>query len=225
MEKELLNKIIEWDIENWSLALKYWENNLNLENRNFQCLELGGRNGGLSLWLALKGNEVTCTDLESPEKAVVEINKNHNTGIRYQAIDATNIPYENYFDIVIFKSILGGIARNNANVLKEKTINEIYKALKKDGVLLFAENTESSFVHKFLRKNFIKWGSEWNYLKVDEIKTLFSSFKSVQYITIGFLAAFGRNEAQRKFLGKLDRVFEKLVPKRKRYILIGIAKK
>ena len=34
MEKELLNKIIEWDIENWSLALKYWENNLNLENKN-----------------------------------------------------------------------------------------------------------------------------------------------------------------------------------------------
>ena len=33
--------------------------------------------------------------------------------IIYQDIDATNIPYENYFDIIVFKSIIGGIGRNN----------------------------------------------------------------------------------------------------------------
>ena len=68
-------------------------------------------------------------------------------------------------------------------------------------------------------------GGEWNYLKINEIENDFVSFKNVQFITVGFLGAFGRNEKQRTILGKLDKFFEHLVPKRKRYILIGIAKK
>ena len=55
--------------------------------------------------------------------------------------------------------------------------------------------------------------------------TLFSSFKNVKFITVGFLGAFGRTEKQRSIFGKLDRVVEKFVPKSKRYILIGIAHK
>lgn len=225
MNKETLKDIIDWDIINWSKALNYWEKHVDLQNKNFQCLELGGRKGGLSLWLALKGNNVICSDLENPEKDASIIHKKHNVNIQYQAIDAANIPFQNHFDLIAFKSILGGIARNNNNALKQKVINEIHKALKENGVLLFAENTEASFLHKLARKLFVKWGAEWNYLKPEEIETLFSSFKSVQFITIGFLAAFGRNEAQRNFLGKLDRVIEKFVPKSKRYILIGVAKK
>lgn len=225
MNKNLLKDIIDWDIVNWSKALSYWEKNVELQNKNLQCLELGGRKGGLSLWLSLKGNNVICSDLENPENEASSIHKKHNANVRYQAIDAANIPFQNQFDVIAFKSILGGIARNNNNALKQQVISETYKALKENGVLLFAENMESSFLHKLTRKLFVKWGAEWNYLKPEEIESLFSQFKRVQFITVGFLAAFGRNETQRRVLGKLDRIVEKFIPKKKRYILIGIARK
>lgn len=226
MDKQILHDIIGWDIVNWSKALTYWEQHTELNKGQLTCLELGGREGGLSLWLALKGHKVICSDLQSPKKNASEIHRNYDckSPIGYEAIDATNIPYENKFDVVTFKSILGGISGRN-NDLKKKTINEIWKALKPGGVLLFAENIESSFLHRFLRKKFVEWGKDWNYLKFDELSDVFSSFTSIDYITVGFLGAFGRSEKQRTFLGKLDRAFEKLIPLKKRYILIGVARK
>jgi SAM-dependent methyltransferase len=227
MDKKVLNDIVDWDVENWSQAINYWETNVDLNNKNFNCLELGSNKGGLSLWLALKGNKVICSDLESPEKVAYEIHKKYacSNDITYQSLNATDLPFANKFDVVTFKSILGGISRNGNKTLKQQTIDEMYKVLKSNGVLLFAENIEGSFLHKFLRKNFIKWGAEWNYLTVNEIETLFSAFKKINYITVGFWGVFGRNNKQRDFLGKFDRIFEKLVPKSKRYILIGIAEK
>lgn len=227
MSKEILKDIIEWDILNWSKAIDYWEKNIDFNNKKFECLEVGGRKGGLSLWLALKGNNVICSDLESPKEYAYEIHKKYEckTLIQYQSIDATNIPHENHFDIITFKSILGGISRNEKNDLKQKTVNEIYKALKVNGVLLFAENIEASFFHQILRRKFVKWGNEWNYLRVDEIENIFSSFKNIKYITVGFFGAFGRTEKQRNILGRLDHFFEKIIPKGKKYILIGIAEK
>jgi SAM-dependent methyltransferase len=221
-----LKDIIEWDIVNWSKALDYWETKIDL-NRELHCLEIGGRNGGLSLWLALNGNHVVCSDLESPKKNAFEIHKKYNCHslIQYEAIDAADIPYRNHFDLVIFKSILGGVSNNNRHHLKQKTIDGIHRALKEDGVLLFAENIETTLFHRILRTLFISWGKEWNYLKFHEIKTLFSSFKQLEYITVGFFGTFGRTERQRRFLGKVDGFFDKIVPEKKRYILIGIAKK
>jgi SAM-dependent methyltransferase len=225
MQKDLIKDIIGWDVVNWSKAIEFWGNRINLKERNFKCLELGGIKGGLSLWLALLGNQVVCSDLENPVKEASVLLNKYKAKATFEAIDATKIPYENHFDVIAFKSILGGISRNNNQSLKKKTIDEIYKALNEHGILLFAENLQASMMHKFLRKHFIKWGHEWNYLKIEEIKELFSSFKHVNYITIGFFAAFGRNEKQRNFLGQIDQLLNPIIPQKMKYIVIGIAEK
>lgn len=221
-----LNDIISWDVANWSRALSYWEENSDLNNGALHCLELGSRRGGLSLWLALKGHTVICSDLHLPEEEAMEIHKKYDCRslISYEKVDATTIPYENTFDVIIFKSSLGGISSSN-NDLKRKTVESIYLALKPGGVLLFAENMASSFLHRFFRKKFVEWGREWNYLQIDEMEGLFSDFKSLSYKTVGFFGTFGRNEKQRNLLGRIDRLFDRLVPISKRYILIGVAKK
>ncbi len=225
---ELIKDYIEWDVENWSKAIKFWETNLNLDFTKLKCLELGSGHGGLSLWLASKGAKVICSDYENPERLAKPLHGKYNLGelIEYQAIDASNIPYNNEFDIVIFKSVLGAIARNHNDKLKKKTIEEIYKSLKPYGKLLFSENLKATKCHSLLRKRFIKWGDSWNYLEFSEIDNVFGIFSNITYETKGFLGTFGRTEKQRRILGKLDTlIFDKIVSNRNQYIIYGIAEK
>lgn len=224
---EMLRDIIEWDTINWGRALQYWENNCDIENKEFSCLELGGRRGGLSLWFALNNNQVVCSDYQSPVEQAKPIHDKYACAerIQYESIDATNIPYDSQFDVVAFKSILGGIESDKYVDVPKQVIQEIYDSLKPGGTLLFAENLASSYFHQFMRRYFVKWGKRWNYLKWREVDALFSAFSSVEYTTIGFFGAFGRSEKQRVILGKLDRFLHPVLPKKLRYIVVGIAKK
>ena len=221
-KKEMLNDIIVWDVENWSKAIRYWEQVLPVRDKQYQCLELGSSKGGMSLWLALNGNSVLCTDLNGPERDAYFIHEKYNcrSKIQYAAVDALDIPFKNKFDIIIFKSIIGGIS-SNSEENKAKVIEQIHKALKPGGQLLFAENLEATYMHKVLRRNFGTKG--WNYLRFNEIKPAFSAFKKVTYKTVGFFGCLGRNEWQRNMLGKIDGFLNGLIPDRFKYIVIGVA--
>lgn len=226
--EQLLIDVIEWDVVNWSKALNFWKSKIDLSNKGLQCLELGGRSGGLSLWLALQGNNVICSDLKNPEAQASKIHNRYSDrgNIQYQAIDATQIPYENHFDVIIFKSILGGISRNGNTHLRKMVIDEIHKSLKVGGKLLFAENLEGSKAHKFLRKKLVSWGNSWNYLKVEDVNHLFENFGKIEYETAGFLGSLGKNEGQRNLLGRLDSIiFDKTVKNNMKYILFGVVTK
>ena len=59
MTNELIKDIIGWDIKSWSKALVYWNSVVDWSKIQ-QGLELGGREGGLSLWLGLKGVSTSC---------------------------------------------------------------------------------------------------------------------------------------------------------------------
>ncbi|MEW6774416.1 MAG: class I SAM-dependent methyltransferase [Bacteroidota bacterium] len=221
----LYNDIVQWDINSWSVALDIWDKDIDWSNKK-TALEIGARNGGLSLWLALKNIDVICSDIENPQALALPLHQKYNVQhlISYQSIDATQIPFENYFDIIVFKSVLGGIGRNNNFQLQQKAIQEMHKALKKDGVLLFAENLVASPFHQKLRKKFVKWGNEWRYLNLNELKILLNIFSSYQIKTTGFLAAFGPKESQRKFLSYLDKlIFNHIVPDNYKYIAYGFA--
>ena len=104
MDKQLIKDIVEWDIINWSEAIWYWEKKVEFSDKNYKCLELGGRSGGLSLWLAHKNFEVICSDLEDPKEVASKLhNKYQNLNIGYEPINALDIPYNNEFDIITFK--------------------------------------------------------------------------------------------------------------------------
>src|SRR5688572_9343259 len=120
MAPGVIKDIIQWDVKSWSAAIDYWEKEINWNLIN-DCLELGGREGGLSLWLALKGKNVICSDLSEVRNTAEGLHKKYSlANIIYEDIDATDIPYENHFDLIVFKSIMGGIGRNNNTVLQQK---------------------------------------------------------------------------------------------------------
>ena len=227
MVKSLSRKdILAWDVYNWSGALKYWESILK-SSQNLECLELGANMWGLSLWLASKGYHVICNDIRPVNDDVLQYHKQFNYAgkITYESFDAVNIPYENKFDIIILKSVLGGVGRDGKDERIEMTIKEIHKALKPGGLFLFAENLKATKFHSFFRKNFMHWAKDWNYLKKEQFESYMKIFSETVIKTSGFLGAFGFNEWSKAFLGKIDTVFFNKLSGWGHYIIYGHAKK
>jgi len=221
-----IKDFIIWDTMNWSKAIHFWEKYLTQGEKPLQCLELGSHQGGLSLWLASKGHHVVCSDMQSPkEQASTHHAPFRMDNITYESIDATQIPYKEQFDIIVFKSMLGGASRAGNDKNKAIVLEQIHQALKPSGILLFAENLEATAMHRFLRKRFISWGKDWNYLKYRDVDELFSIYSEVKYSSVGYFGIFGRSEPQRRFLGRIDQAISLLIPKSCKYILIGMARK
>lgn len=144
--------------------------------------------------------------------------------VEYACIDATQIGQENSFDVVAFKSVLGGIGGAGGHSAEEQAIRSMHAALRPGGVLLFAENLSASPVHRFLRRRFVAWGERWRYVTVEEMAAFLASFSSVRVRTFGFAGAFGRTDGQRSSLAAADvSGLDRLVPAQWRYIIAAVA--
>jgi SAM-dependent methyltransferase len=222
-----LSDFVEWDVRNWSVALDFWLAHTTQRLADCSALEIGSKNGGLSWWLASQGARVVCSDIDGPtEEAVLR----HRAGgvshlIEYRALDATDLPYTEQFDIIVFKSVLGGVGRGGKQA-QARAVGEMYRALKPGGELFFAENLAASPFHRFFRRRYTEWGAQWRYVSVAEMREFLAPFSRVKYRTAGFAGTLGRTERQRGWLGLLDRaVLDRLVPREWRYVMAGVAKK
>jgi SAM-dependent methyltransferase len=220
-----LTDFVEWDVQNWSAALDYWTSCSSQDLSRCTVLEIGSGGGGISLWFALQGARVISSDVNFPqEKALAKHRASRvSSKIEYEVFSATDIPHVEKFDVIVFKSMLGAI---NTRELQAKAINEMHKALKKGGELFFAENLTASSLHGFLRRKFVKWGNEWRYVTLEEMTAFLSPFSDLNTQAVGFAGTFGRTEKQRNLLGVSDRLlFDRVIPKHWKYILLGVARK
>ncbi len=228
MVRRELRYYLQWDVGTWSKALLFWDERLGESLSGLECLELGCGSGSLSLWAARRGASVICSDLRDTARRTAKTRRRPpGTGsLRAEDLDAISIPYRARFDIVLFKSILGGIGRNGRYDLQQQAIRNILNCLKPGGYLLFAENTRGSKLHVVMRRRFVRWGRAWRYVTLDEMHQLLSGFSSVEMRTCGFFAAFGVTERLREVLARMDSLFvERLVPGHLHYVLYGIARK
>jgi SAM-dependent methyltransferase len=220
--------VLAWDVPNWSRALRYWEREGGISEGTLACLEVGANGGGLSVWLAMQGHTVVCSDYHASFANAEALAQRHGVAarLRFEEIDATCIPYESTFDIVAFKSVLGGIGRDGALERQRAAVASMHRALRPGGRLLFAENLRASPLHRSLRDRYIAWGSSWRYITIEEMRSFLEPFSNVSLDTAGFFGTFGRSEAQRRTLSLLDRVAANaLVPPSWRYIVYGVATK
>lgn len=229
-KRRIINDAIEWDTANWSVALDFWQQQTSLRLSDCCALELGARNGGLSMWLALNGCHVTCSDLHGPTEMARKLHHRYEVEnmVEYATVDATNMTYRDHFDLIVFKSVLGSVGWNastDSNPIRD-AISSIHRALKPGGELWFAENLIATRMHQLCRRCFVPWGSKWHYVSVPEMKDLLAPFSRVEYITAGFLGAFGLSEFQRRVLGFFDNtIFTHALPEEWNYIMIGSATK
>ena len=104
-------------------------------------LEVGAGPGGVSLWLALAGHRVTCTNYDYTVEQAQPLHERYGVAdrIEYRDLDILDLPYEDRFDLVVFKSVLGGIPDSDL-ARHEAAIEQVRKVLKPGGRLIFAEN-------------------------------------------------------------------------------------
>ena len=232
LTKSLLTDVVGWDVRNWATAVRYWDETIDWSGaETLRCLELGARRGGLALWLALKGKQVVCSDVAHAAEQARPLHAHYGVEgfIEYRDIDAaaisTSPEFDDAFDVVVFKSILGGVGSEDRE-RQRAVIHEAFRVLRPGGMLLFAENLEGSALHRFLRSRANRWGGRWRYMTVEAFREFLSPFASVEMRTTGVIAALGRTEGQRDFLARFDHgLLNRVVPARWHYIVYGIARK
>ena len=220
----LIRAAIGWEVRNWSRALPFWQRHLDRGHPR-RALALGERGGGLSLWLASQGIEVTCTDLEASLDPARDLHERFGVRalVTYENQDATAISHpDGTFDVVVFKSVIGALQTKERQL---QAISEMHRVLTPGGLLLFAENLVGSQMHVRLRKRFVRWERSWRYIDIAGDLDLFDAFDEVEFETWGVFGALGRSERQRDLLGRIDAVVAPHVAAASRYIVFGACRK
>jgi SAM-dependent methyltransferase len=216
--------VIGWDVRTWSRALPFWRRCL-AGDPPTTALAIGERGGGLSLWLASQGIRVVCTDHAVSLETARALHREYGVSelVTYADLDATSMDYpDGSFDLVIFKSVLGALGTKERQI---QAMGEIHRVLRPGGSLLFAENLVGSRLHVWLRSRFVPWDAGWRYLDLDQDRDLFDAFAAIEFETWGVLGSFGRSEAQRDLLGRIDDHLTLRVPERWRYVLFGACRR
>lgn len=195
MNTQLKHDIIEWDIPNWSHLIKLWQPVLDNLPRDSKVLAIGERNGGISLWLALQGFHVVCTDRQGPTQQAKDLHKQYGVDdkITYQAFDLVNMQdFNTTYDVIIMKSVLGGLkeqydnAASRTDATRQKAIDNAYKLLNKNGVLFTADNLHGNTFIQLIKRLKNKQ-SGWHYFAVNELQGLCKQFSSVSIQGFGII--------------------------------------
>lgn len=226
LSEDEMRDIVQWDVPTWSKAICYWKKIWENENqKTAKVLDIGARDGGTSLFWALQGIDIICSDLDGPSVLAHTLHAKYNVSgqITYAEADATNLPYQdNSFDIVCFKSVLGGIGGVGGAEAVSIALNEMHRILKPNGFLFFAENLSGSSFHSFLRKHFVSWGNRWLYQSLDLMIDNLSIYSEHHIETFGL---FGCLKTNFKLFNLLDEFFCSRVTSKNHYMCYGYARK
>ncbi|MCB9044848.1 MAG: class I SAM-dependent methyltransferase [Chitinophagales bacterium] len=225
--------IIEWDILNWSQLMAYWQPVLEQLPRDSKVLAIGERNGGLSLWLALMGYHVTCTDIDDITSTAGQLHARYNVSnkIEYRKLDIVNDKWpDEQYDIIIAKSVIGGVKaqRDNAGSrsfeVQRQAVNNILNMLKPGGYFLSAENMMGGWLTRSVR-GVGKRASGWRYISYSELKELFNAFSLVQTKTFGILPTFFSRRVYNTTAYFLNRYLLDILSPATKYVAFTIARK
>jgi len=194
---------------------------------------IGERNGGISLWLALQGFHVVCTDRQGPTQQARDLHKQYGVDdkITYREFDLVNTQdFDTTYDVIIMKSVLGGLkeqydnAASRTDAIRQKAIDNAYKLLNRNGILFTADNMQGNF---FIR--FIKWLKSkqfgWHYLTVNELHDLCKQFSSVSVQGFGIIPSNFPVSVLNKAAYIINSSLRQLLPTNSGYIAFTMARK
>lgn len=220
--------VLNWDVRTWSVALDAWRPVVPAAPPALRCLEVGAGPGGPTLWLASQGHDVVCTNLAGTREQAFPLHDRFGVAdrVEYRDIDLREgLPYRDEFDVVVFKSVLGGLGDEPS--FARSVVGEIHAALKPGGVLLFAENLRGGVVHRAARSLAYRMrGTSWRYPTLSELRGLLDRFDDLDLRTNGVAAVLGPTERMRGALAAVDAAgLVRVTPARWHYMAYGVARR
>lgn len=227
-----LRDVIGWDVRTWGPAVGAWERALQaLPPGPLNVLEVGAGPGGPSLWFALQGHRVVTSNLSATREQAAPLHERYGVAdrIEYRDLDLTaGLPYSAAFDVVVFKSVLGGLGGVDP-ALPGRALDAMHEALRPGGALLWAENLRGNWLHRAARSLAyrVRRVPIWQYLTLRRLRELLDArFEATELHVGGVLAVLGTSEAARDRLARADQaVFDRIVPASWHYMAYGSARK
>lgn len=163
-----------WSYKSWSHAFKV--SNFQLPNKVDRILEIGASERSMvSLIFDGLASEIVISYFSDEHKEGVEqylasLRQKYHLKSKYvlEQIDATSV--EGSFDIVIMKSVLGGLFRQNSSTISDATSfieSLVSRAVKPEGLLISIDNGKSILEHTLSRFGARK--NQWRFFRKSEL--------------------------------------------------------
>lgn len=229
-ERTLIEDCCGWNRKIWADAIEFAVSQLPADLAGRTALEIGASDRSTVVpILAARGAEASCSYYMKPPDFIVNgrlkyiYDKYHIKGISILEADIRNISGQ--YDIIIMKSVLGGVCRNgHYEGIKEILTRMVAHNLTQRGVILTLDN---GYIQLFqaLRKALGTGGNTWSYLRTEQFAESLSDF-DVTMKGFGFLNVasaslqFGVNcEFINDLAYHLDRIVLRLLNPRERAVL------
>ena len=195
-DKRLVRLAFGWNYKSWSHAFKVA--NFQLPNRLDQILEIGAsRYSIVSLIFDGMADKIvisyyTENQREGVERYLASVRMRYKLKSKYvlEQVDATTV--EGNFDIVIMKSVLGGLFRHDRSSISDATNfigNLLSRTVKPEGLLISIDNGKS--ILERLLSRFGARSYKWRYFKKSELNRAISQAEFGVISSFSFEYRFG----------------------------------
>jgi hypothetical protein len=177
-KRALMEDCIGWNRKTWADALEFAVSGLPGDLHGKTVLEVGaGRSSTLAPLFSSMGADVVCS-CYGPRKADIEDGQLRTIRGKYRLRQACVVEMNAYdisdvYDLIVLKSVLGGICRNNDYAAIRSLVSRMADHLTKSGRIITLDNGYMKPLES-LRPVLGTGGHSWTYIQKDRLRDALS---------------------------------------------------
>ena len=182
---DFIRAIFDWKVLSWHRVFEEILLTLEGDLKGKTVLEVGANKGGLSLFFSLLGCKVICSDVTAVYLTnAKQLHSSFGRHGSYLAADLCSLPVQSEsLDVVVMKSVLGGIYANAGRSMAVAGLREIHRVLRKGGYCILLEQLVADPVSRWVRGQ-MSPGYGWHCFKCEEFFKTAASLLPSEFQTV-----------------------------------------